>query len=104
MLNIDQEKNGFWGKYRYSISNIGMENIDMKYRYIKRKISIFSLFPYRYCITSTDANNIWRLRNCHFLIVHVCKTSLSHVTICVHKDEKNLKLSLKSFHVGTLKS
>ena len=43
MLNIDQEKYRFWGKYRYPISNIGMEenNIDMKYRYIERKISIY---------------------------------------------------------------
>ena len=52
MLNIDQEKYRFWGKYRYPISNIGMKHIDMKYRYIKRKISIFSIFRYRYCITS----------------------------------------------------
>ena len=34
MLNTDQEK------YRYSISNISMENIDIKYRNIESKISI----------------------------------------------------------------
>ena len=54
MLNIDQEKYRFWGKYRYPISNIGMVNIDMKYRYIKKKISIFR---YRYCITTVNIHS-----------------------------------------------
>ena len=35
-----------------------MENIDMKYRYIKRKISIFLVFRYRYCITSSGLLNV----------------------------------------------
>ena len=80
MLNIDQEK------YRYSISNIGMENIDIKYRYTKRKILIFSICRYRYWITTWSSSEI-----CHLVCSQCSMLSVYLKCLAIFPVDKNIE-------------